>query len=71
MNEWENLTAWLKEQANRIVFGEITLKIILHAGGITQIDRLILERERLKSDLGQFHPVLKDQARSEKIPNIE
>ena len=44
--EVERLTAWLLEKAAGIPYGEISLKITLHAGQIRQIEKMVTVKER-------------------------
>ncbi len=44
--EAEKLTAWLIEKAVGIQYGEINLKITLHAGQIRQTEKTVSVKER-------------------------
>jgi len=40
------LIAWLTEQAERIAYGEIVVKIIKHDGQVRIIEKTVCEKER-------------------------
>ncbi len=44
-----DVVAWLMEQSGKVVFGEITVKIICHQGA-RRIERSVTEKEDLKQE---------------------
>ena len=42
----ENAITWLLEEAGRVDYGEIALKIIMHGGRVTRIERTTSVKEQ-------------------------
>ena len=42
------LTAWLADQTKKIHYGEVVIKVVLHAGKIRNVEKIINEKQQFE-----------------------
>jgi hypothetical protein len=55
MKELERYLNWLKEQIQHSQYGEYGIKIAVHNGKITRIERLIVDKQKIAKNVEMKH----------------